>query len=363
MATLFPDEVMNIGSDETGSAAPCTLANTKSFEVAIIKHLLSIGKTPMGWEEILFKTEAAAAYKSVIVDSWARTSWSQAAEAGHKVVMSNDGLFYLDSAGHSAQAMWLNISAHGDASPAQAKLLLGGETSMWQDRYVGSCLFPNAQDRNFTESVHGCIWPRAAIAAGSFWGYYNSTKTLDEATFNATQARLLRRGIASCPCATLTSSHCSQLQRCEKTYCPPPPPPPPPAACGKRAPYTCLFAVPCDPTDPDQAISFDNATGQLKSASGLCADAGACKHVDILALAKCDPSSKTQKWTHSAHGKGHFASVGCANQCIDCYFGGTGNAGLYGCDGSTNQDWTKTGKTFGEDYAGHKCMSQAPRKA
>ena len=30
---------MNIGSDETGSAAPCTLANTKSFEVAIIKHL------------------------------------------------------------------------------------------------------------------------------------------------------------------------------------------------------------------------------------------------------------------------------------------------------------------------------------
>ena len=116
---------MNIGSDETGSAAPCTLANTKSFEVAIIKHLLSIGKTPMGWEEILFKTEAAAAYKSVIVDSWARTSWSQAAEAGHKVVMSNDGLFYLDSAGHSAQAMWLNISAHGDATPAQAKLLLG----------------------------------------------------------------------------------------------------------------------------------------------------------------------------------------------------------------------------------------------
>eukprot|EP01045_Picozoa_sp_COSAG04_P004188 COSAG04_NODE_178_length_21394_cov_8.221507_12_plen_106_part_00 len=82
----------------------------------------------------------------------------------------------------------------------------------------------------------------------------------------------------------------------------------------------------------------------------------------ILTLAKCDPSSHTQKWTHSAHGKGHFASVGCANQCIDCYFGGTGNAGLYGCGGSTNQDWTKTGKTFGEDYAGHKCISQAPRK-
>ena len=173
-----------------------------------------------------------AAFKSVIVDSWARTSWSQAAEAGHRVVMSNSGLFYLDSAGHSAQNMWLNISARaGNATAAQAALLLGGETSMWQDRYVGSCLFPNEQDDNFTESVNGagnvsadakseiilprqarythgkvqtrgekrvafsagCIWPRAAIAAGSFWGYYNSSKTLDEATFNATHQRQGKR--------------------------------------------------------------------------------------------------------------------------------------------------------------------------
>jgi hypothetical protein len=58
------------------------LENTKSFEVAMIQHLISIGKTPMGWEEILFKTEAAAAYPSVIVDSWARTSWAQVGTAG-----------------------------------------------------------------------------------------------------------------------------------------------------------------------------------------------------------------------------------------------------------------------------------------
>ena len=362
MATLFPEKVMNLGCDETGSAPPCTLANTRSFEVKMIEHLLSIGKTPMGWEEILFKTNAAAAYKSVIVDSWARTSWSQAAEAGHKVVMSNDGLFYLDSAGHSAEKMWLNMSALGNATAEQAKLLLGGETSMWQDRYVKSCLFPNKQDTNFTESVNGCIWPRAAIAAGSFWGFYNSTKGLDAATFSAVHARLVRAGIASCPCATLATSHCSQLQRCEVRYCPPPPPPPPPAICGKGPEFTCMFAVPCDATDPDQSIAFDATTGQLKSASGLCADAGGCTHVPILKLAKCHASSKTQQWTHSAQGKGHFASVGCAKQCIDCYDGGTGNAGLYGCGGASNQDWVKTGKTFGEDYAGKKCMSQAPPK-
>ena len=152
MATLFPDAVMNLGCDETGSRAPCTLANTKSFEVKMIEHLLSIGKRPMGWEEILFKTEAAAAYPTTIVDSWARTSWSQAAEAGHDVVMSNSGLFYLDSAAHSARKMWLNISALGNATAEQAKHLLGGETSMWQDRYVNSCLFSNAQDANLRRS-------------------------------------------------------------------------------------------------------------------------------------------------------------------------------------------------------------------
>ena len=142
--------------------------------------------------------------------------------------MSNNGYFYLDAPGHSAEKMWFNMTALGGATAAQAKLLLGGETSMWQDEYVGSCMFANAQDANFSESVAGCVWPRAAIAAGSFWGFNNHTKALDEATFNATQQRLVNRGIPSCPCATLTSNGCSQMQRCEKVYCPPPPPPPPP---------------------------------------------------------------------------------------------------------------------------------------
>jgi len=140
MAALFPDAVMNLGCDETGSSAPCTLNNTKSFEIKMIEHLLSVGKRPMGWEEILFKTGAAAEYPTTIVDSWARTSWSQAAAAGHDVVMSNNGLFYLDSAGHSARKMWLNISAVGNATYVQGKHLLGGETSMWQDRYVSRCV-------------------------------------------------------------------------------------------------------------------------------------------------------------------------------------------------------------------------------
>lgn len=44
MSSLFIDDVMNLGCDETGSAAPCTMANTKSFEIKMIEHLLSIKK-------------------------------------------------------------------------------------------------------------------------------------------------------------------------------------------------------------------------------------------------------------------------------------------------------------------------------
>jgi hypothetical protein len=103
--------------------------------------------------------------------------------------MSNNGVFYLDAASRPAAKMWLNITALGGATPAQAELLLGGETSMWQDQYVHSCLFANSQDANFSESVSGCVWPRAAIAAGSFWGFYSATKGLDQATFDATHRR------------------------------------------------------------------------------------------------------------------------------------------------------------------------------
>ena len=43
MASLFPDEqnLMHIGCDETGAVPPCTLANTKSFEIAMIRKLLA----------------------------------------------------------------------------------------------------------------------------------------------------------------------------------------------------------------------------------------------------------------------------------------------------------------------------------
>jgi N-acetyl-beta-hexosaminidase len=49
MAGLFPDSVLHIGGDETGSTPPCTLGDTKSWEVKIIDYVQnSLKKQVMG---------------------------------------------------------------------------------------------------------------------------------------------------------------------------------------------------------------------------------------------------------------------------------------------------------------------------
>ena len=56
MSTLFPDSVLHIGGDETGTTPPCDMADTKSFEVKMIDfvrntlgkevHILARSRTP-----------------------------------------------------------------------------------------------------------------------------------------------------------------------------------------------------------------------------------------------------------------------------------------------------------------------------
>lgn len=231
MAALFPDEVMHVGCDETTVTASCTISLTTSFEEEILKHVASLGKTPMAWEEAL-STGAAFATPSMTLQLWTPrkdVSWTNATNLGFNVLRSDFNIFYLDYDRRSTAAkMWFNITADKPATAEQIQRVHGGESAMWGDAYVqeggrgssGACMFPGSHDTEFGMSAQGCIWPRAAIAAGTWWGFNNQTKDLDVATFNATHSRLVSRGIASCPCSNLTTNGCNQQQRCGQAYCP-----------------------------------------------------------------------------------------------------------------------------------------------
>ena len=61
----------------------CTAANVKAMEAELAKHIVSLGKDPMGWEEILFKTAGAAESNgTAIVASWASSSAAAVVKAG-----------------------------------------------------------------------------------------------------------------------------------------------------------------------------------------------------------------------------------------------------------------------------------------
>ena len=225
MASLFPGNVMSIGSDETGGCG-----NVTAYEVKMIEHLLALGKTPMGWQEIQLKTNASANFPSVIVENWGGPRWDEIAATGHRTVNANKLLFYLDYVNHQAGPMWTDL--HGNVTnTAQRALLIGGETAHWGDAFMtGSCLYSNSQDANYSRSVSQSVWPRTAIAAGAFWGHYRPVPDdYLQATLVAVRGRLAGRGVDSCPCATTTTNGCSQTSQCGVSYCPPPPPPLPPA--------------------------------------------------------------------------------------------------------------------------------------
>ena len=55
MAQLFDEKLFHLGCDETGTPGECTLDSTKQLEQVLIDHMTKIGKTPAGWEEVLFE--------------------------------------------------------------------------------------------------------------------------------------------------------------------------------------------------------------------------------------------------------------------------------------------------------------------
>jgi hexosaminidase len=391
MSALFPDKVLHIGGDETQSTAPCDSADVKSLEAKVIAHVISLGKQPMGWEDMLtgryaytvpghadgWKGAAAAFPGTFISDSWWQPSWVESAFAGFPTVVSNSapgaagGSLYLNFA-LPVGSVWLDITEGSTNTTALANLL-GAEVSQWSDNEMG-CLFDSKNDANFSKTVLTSIFPRAAIAAGSFWRWNSSLvvgSTEFEALVAATQQRLARRGILSCACIDEQHNGCvggstpmiCGVSSCSSVPSPPPPappapptPPPSPTPPGPAKNENKTYGITCNADDPHQRFML--VGGQLRNTGGLCVDTSGPK--SSLNLSPCKAGDQNQQWTHDAATGALQSSSG--GGCLDLGCGGTPVCGplvgLYRCDSLFNQNWTVSGHTVAV-VSEDKCLSDA----
>merc|ERR1712107_524939 len=117
-----------------------------------------------------------------------------------------------------------------NANASERALLAGGETAMWSDIYVPprkqntECLFQSPDfDAAFSTSTSAMIWPRAAVAAGSFYRFDVHLQNTSEAfagLLGNINRRLTARGIEVCECTTPTHQGCTQQSNCGVSYCP-----------------------------------------------------------------------------------------------------------------------------------------------
>lgn len=199
MAKLFPDEYFHIGGDEVDPKQwdnnprirefmrKHEIADDKALQTYFNQRLLKIvtkhGKHMEGWDEVL----QANLPKSIVIQSWrGQESLWQAAREGFQGILSAG--YYLDliypaSYHYSIDPMKIPDPApnHGDEgpekphegpapgtpadlTPAQQKLVLGGEAAMWEEMAT-------------PENLDAKLWPRLAAIAERFWSPASVTDT------------------------------------------------------------------------------------------------------------------------------------------------------------------------------------------
>jgi hexosaminidase len=169
MVTLFPDRYFHIGGDEVNGkewdANPkirefMQAHNLKSdqelqqyFTDRVEKIVSKHHKFMVGWDEIW----TPGMPKDIVIQSWrGQDSLAEAARQGYRGILSSG--YYLDAMAPAAQHYLVDPLAGADATltPAQQKLILGGEACMWEEF---------ASD----ETIESRIWPRAAAIAERLW--------------------------------------------------------------------------------------------------------------------------------------------------------------------------------------------------
>ncbi|MCC3152683.1 family 20 glycosylhydrolase [Hymenobacter sp. BT770] len=182
MTALFPDPYFHVGGDENDgrywrrspriSAFMREHGMVKADGKTVDKHQLQTyfnrrvlamlqkhNKIMVGWDEIL----GPDLPKEIVIQSWRGKKWLEVAvKQGHPALLSEG--YYLDL-NYSAASHYLPdpLPANSTLTPAQQKLVLGGEAAMW-DEFADSVI------------VDSRIWPRAAAVAERLWSPQAATQ-------------------------------------------------------------------------------------------------------------------------------------------------------------------------------------------
>jgi hexosaminidase len=172
MSGLFPDKYFHIGGDEndgrqwrrspriaafmrekgfvkTGTTTPDNHKLQNYFNRRMLGILQKLGKTMIGWDEILGPDLPAP----VVIESWRGPKGIlDAVRQGHPALRANG--YYID--------LYLTAASHYAADPLQgvpdslASRVLGGEAEMWSE-FADSVLYDSR------------VWPRTAAVAERLW--------------------------------------------------------------------------------------------------------------------------------------------------------------------------------------------------
>jgi hexosaminidase len=172
MATIFPDQYVHIGGDEAPAPDWKTNPRIRQFMAAhelhdngalqayfnrrVLAILTHLHRRMVGWDEIF----NPALPKDVVIQSWrGEESLAKGAVQGYQGVLSAP--YYLDGM-RPASVHYLAdpIPANTALTPAQQKLILGGEVCMWAEHLD-------------QRTIDSRIWPRTAAIAERFWSPQN----------------------------------------------------------------------------------------------------------------------------------------------------------------------------------------------
>ena len=168
MAALFPDEYFHIGGDENEGKHWKNNQDIQQFmkendlkdqhqlqnyfNKRLLKHLSSLGKKMMGWDEIL----SDGLPKDAVIHSWRGIeSLKEASTKGYKCLLSNG--FYIDLMKRASDHYLVDPLPKGLTLSEKAKEnIIGGEATMWSELVIPS-------------TIDSRIWPRTAAIAERLW--------------------------------------------------------------------------------------------------------------------------------------------------------------------------------------------------